>query len=81
MASEDEAALYRTTFTDSPVGMSVATPDGRVLAVDRALCELLDHPVAQLLIGDGREVPFPAFRWSTATGMEGPRLPRRSCAT
>jgi PAS domain-containing protein len=61
MASKDKAALYRITVTDSPVGVSVTTPDGRVLAVDRALCELLGCPAAQLLTGDGREVPFPGF--------------------
>ena len=49
MASEDEAALFRTTFSDSPVGMSVATPDGRVLAVNPALCSLLGYPAAELL--------------------------------
>lgn len=49
MASEDEAALFRTTFSDSPVGMSVATPDGRVRAVNPALCRLLGYSPAECL--------------------------------
>ena len=49
MASEDEAALFRTTFSDSPVGMSVATPDGCVRAVNPALCRLLGYSPAELL--------------------------------
>ena len=49
MASEDGAALFRTTFSDSPVGMSVATPDGCVRAVNPALCRLLGYSPAEFL--------------------------------
>jgi PAS domain S-box-containing protein len=59
MASEDEAALYRTTFPDSPVGMSVAFPDGRVLAASRALCGLLGYPAAELLTASLDDVVHP----------------------
>ena len=48
MASLDEAALHRTTFLDSPVGMSVATPDGRLLAANPALCSLLGYSADEL---------------------------------
>jgi len=49
MASEDEAALFRTTFSDSPVGMTVTTPDGCVRAVNPALCRLLGYSRAEFL--------------------------------
>ena len=49
-----EAALveaeerFRTAFEEAPVGMGLAGVDGRLLKVNRALCEITGHPAEQL---------------------------------
>ena len=49
-----EAALreaeerFRTAFEEAPVGMALASLDGRLLEVNRALCEITGHSREQL---------------------------------
>ena len=69
MASEDEAALFRTTFSDSPVGTSVATPDGRVRAVNPALCRLLGYSPAEFLTISLDDVVHPDDRAHVREGL------------
>lgn len=40
---------FRQTFEQAPIGMALVAPDGRFLAVNRALCEMLGHDEAALL--------------------------------
>jgi PAS domain S-box-containing protein len=69
MASEDEAALFRTTFSESPVGTSVATPDGRVRAVNPALCRLLGYSPAEFLTISLDDVVHPDDRAHVREGL------------
>ncbi len=40
---------FEQSFADAPIGMALQDADGRYLQVNRALCELLDRPEAELL--------------------------------
>jgi diguanylate cyclase (GGDEF)-like protein/PAS domain S-box-containing protein len=62
-AQADAEARFRTAFEEAPIGMAIATIDGRFLEVNRALCsftgraqeELEGTPVARLMHPDDRE--------------------------
>jgi PAS domain S-box-containing protein len=52
LAEEGVAAARRRfeqSFADAPIGMALQDADGRYVQVNRALCELLDRPEAELL--------------------------------
>ena len=44
-------AEYETTFSEAPVGIGHAAPDGRWRRVNRRLSEILDVPMNRLLEG------------------------------
>ena len=62
-AQADAEARFRTAFEEAPIGMAIATIDGRFLRVNRALCaftgraqdELEGTPIVRLLHPDDRE--------------------------
>ena len=62
-AQADAEARFRTAFEDAPIGMAIATADGRFLQVNRALCsftgrapdELEGTPIVRLIHPDERE--------------------------
>ena len=62
-AQADAEARFRTAFEDAPIGMAIATIDGRFLQVNRALCaitgreqdELEGTPIVRLLHPEDRE--------------------------
>ena len=43
VAPSDDAALWRLTLQHSPIGMALVGLDGRLLMVNRALCEMLGY--------------------------------------
>jgi PAS domain S-box-containing protein len=50
---------FRNTLEYAPIGMSVVSPDGRFLIVNRALCELLGYSGEELLQKTVRDVTHP----------------------
>ena len=62
-AQADAEARFRTAFEEAPIGMAIATIDGRFLQVNRALCpitgreqeELEGTPIVRLLHPEDRE--------------------------
>jgi PAS domain S-box-containing protein len=42
-------ARFRAAFADAPIGMALATPDGRLVQVNRALCDILGYAAAELV--------------------------------
>jgi diguanylate cyclase (GGDEF)-like protein/PAS domain S-box-containing protein len=62
-AQADAEARFRTAFEEAPIGMAIATIDGRFLQVNRALCsftgraqeELEGTPIVRLMHPDDRE--------------------------
>jgi diguanylate cyclase (GGDEF)-like protein/PAS domain S-box-containing protein len=62
-AKADAEARFRTAFEEAPIGMAIASIDGRFLQVNRALCsitgreqeELEGTPIVRLLHPDDRE--------------------------
>jgi diguanylate cyclase (GGDEF)-like protein/PAS domain S-box-containing protein len=62
-AQADAEARFRTAFEEAPIGMAIATIDGRFLRVNRALCaftgraqdELEGTPIVRLLHPDDRD--------------------------
>ncbi|MGB0101355.1 MAG: ATP-binding protein [Nocardioides sp.] len=51
--------LWRLTLEHSPVGMTLVGPDGRLLAVNRALCDMLGYPAADLRRLTFQEITHP----------------------
>jgi diguanylate cyclase (GGDEF)-like protein/PAS domain S-box-containing protein len=47
-ALRDAEELFRTAFEEAPVGIALAGLDGRILKVNRALCDLTGHSREQL---------------------------------
>jgi two-component system phosphate regulon sensor histidine kinase PhoR len=47
-SSSDSAELWRLTWQHSPVGMALVGLDGRLLVVNRALCEMLGYDAKEL---------------------------------
>jgi diguanylate cyclase (GGDEF)-like protein/PAS domain S-box-containing protein len=62
-AQAEAEARFRTAFEEAPIGMAIATVDGRFMQVNRALCAFTGHtakelegtPIALLLHPDERE--------------------------
>ncbi len=51
--------LWRMTLENSPVGMTLVAPDGRLLAVNRALCEMLGYSTEELRAKTFQEITHP----------------------
>jgi PAS domain-containing protein len=47
-----ECESYRRSFDDAPVGMAWVGPDGRLLEVNPALCEIVGRTKPELLFAD-----------------------------
>jgi two-component system phosphate regulon sensor histidine kinase PhoR len=56
--SESEQ-LWRLTLEHSPVGMTLVAPDGRLLAVNRALCDMLGHDTETLRTKTFQDITHP----------------------
>jgi two-component system phosphate regulon sensor histidine kinase PhoR len=55
----DDAALWRLTLQHSPIGMTLVGLDGRLLMVNRALCEMLGYDAATLRQRGFQELTHP----------------------
>ena len=55
----DTDELWRLTLENSPVGMTLVAPDGRLLAVNRALCEMLGYDSDELRAKTFHEITHP----------------------
>ncbi len=51
---------FRASFEAAAVGMALVAPDGRILKVNRALCEMLGRDEADLLSRDFQSITHPA---------------------
>ncbi|HWI22784.1 MAG TPA: EAL domain-containing protein [Baekduia sp.] len=49
IAAQRSQEQFQRSFEDAPIGMALASEDGRCLAVNRALCALLGYDEAELL--------------------------------
>src|ERR1700712_2747025 len=57
--SSDDAALWRLTLQHSPIGMTLVGLDGRLLMVNRALCEMLGYDAETLSQRGFQELTHP----------------------
>ncbi len=55
----DDAALWRLTLQHSPIGMTLVGLDGRLLMVNRALCDMLGHDEETLSQRGFQEITHP----------------------
>ena len=55
----EASTLFETAFADAPIGMALFAPHGRLLKVNRALCELSGYTEAQLLRLRFRDITHP----------------------
>jgi len=51
--------LFRSAFDNAPIGMALVAPDGRLLKVNRALCELTGYRETELLVGSLESITHP----------------------
>ncbi len=59
---EESEQQFRSTFEGAAIGMVVATPDGKTVAANRALCEMVGYGEAELLERDSSEFTHPDDR-------------------
>jgi len=45
----EASRLFETAFADAPIGMALSAPDGRLIKVNRTLCELTGYAESQML--------------------------------
>ena len=55
----DSEQLWRLTLENSPVGMTLVAPDGRLLAVNKALCDMLGYTADELRTKSFQEITHP----------------------
>lgn len=65
-ASRENEARFRNAFTYGSIGMALASPEGRWLKVNRALCEILGYDEQELLTTDYQSVTHPDDRTADA---------------
>src|SRR5947209_15813151 len=65
-----DAERYRTLFEGSHVGMAFVAPDGTVLEVNPAACELWGRSAEELVGMPGTELPHPDDLAGALAGME-----------
>jgi PAS domain S-box-containing protein len=58
-AIRQSEAQFRAAFESAPHGMALVAPDGRWLAVNKALCEIVGYSEAELLAADLQTVVRP----------------------
>ncbi|MEQ1439836.1 EAL domain-containing protein [Fontimonas sp. SYSU GA230001] len=58
-AGADDAALFRLTFDEAPIGMALVSPEGRWLEVNDALCAILGYSRDELLSRGFEDVTHP----------------------
>jgi diguanylate cyclase (GGDEF)-like protein/PAS domain S-box-containing protein len=59
LTPEPGPGLFATAFEEAPIGMAVVGTDGRLLLVNRALCELLGRTDAELRTMTFRDITHP----------------------
>lgn len=47
--TQPEGRMFATMFRNSPIGMALVDPSGRIMTVNLALCRMLDRPEQQLV--------------------------------
>ncbi len=50
---------FRRMFEEAPIGITLVSPDGRCLQVNRSLCEILGYPEAELLKLSFQDITHP----------------------
>jgi len=70
MALRESEDRFRTAFAHAAVGMSVTDPDGRILEVNRALCQILGYSSEELLSLDVLAITHPNDREATLQWQE-----------
>jgi PAS domain S-box-containing protein len=58
-ALRDSEERFRTAFETAAIGMDIASPDGRLIRVNRALCQMLGYSEAELLQRTYRDITHP----------------------
>jgi two-component system phosphate regulon sensor histidine kinase PhoR len=58
--TSDSAELWRLTWDNSPIGMALVALDGRLLVVNRALCDMVGYDAESLLERGIPELTHPA---------------------
>src|SRR3954468_581400 len=53
------SSLFESAFNHAPIGMAVASPEGRWLRVNEAFCELTGRGEAELLGGTFQDITHP----------------------
>ncbi|MGI0488606.1 PAS domain S-box protein [Pantanalinema rosaneae CENA516] len=55
----DSEARFRSAFDDAAIGMALVALDGKFLQVNRALCEIVGYPAAELVKLNFQNITFP----------------------
>jgi diguanylate cyclase (GGDEF)-like protein/PAS domain S-box-containing protein len=58
-ALRESEQLFRQTFDNAPIGIALVSPDGRWLAVNRALCRIVGYSEAELLARTFQDITHP----------------------
>lgn len=58
-ALRESEQLFRQTFDNAPIGIALVSPDGRWLAVNRALCRIVGYSEAELLGKTFQDITHP----------------------
>ena len=58
-ALQDNEELFRRAFDDAPIGISLVSPEGRYLRVNKCYCDLLGYSSAELLQMHFKDITHP----------------------
>ncbi|WP_160299576.1 PAS domain S-box protein [Leptolyngbya iicbica] len=58
-ALRDNEELFRRAFDDAPIGISLISPEGRYLRVNKCYCDLLEYSQAELMQMQFQEITHP----------------------
>src|SRR6476660_8174955 len=83
--ASDGAELWRLTLQHSPIGMGLVGLDGRLLMVNRALCDMLGYDAEslsqlgfqELTLPDDLDADLELFEQAVAGEIESYRLRKR----
>jgi diguanylate cyclase (GGDEF)-like protein/PAS domain S-box-containing protein len=56
---QEASTLFETAFADAPIGMALSAPNGRLIKVNRTLCELTGYAEFQMLRLTFRSITHP----------------------